>query len=152
MFKKSLVLAVMFFGFMVFAPNAGAYYTAVPGDLLRTANDATVVLVMDDGTRVPLAAEAFAVRYGNNFSLVKVVTTEERGAYNSDTLTLNALTSLPNGTVFMHNFNMPGIYVIDNGIKRLFTTWTGFESLGYDMNDVQWVGQHTVYPTGTPVQ
>jgi hypothetical protein len=91
------------------------------------------------------------MRYSNNFSLVKIVTTEERGAYNGDMLTLNTMTSLPNGTVFMHNFNQPGIYVIDNGVKRLFTTWTGFEALGYDLNDVQWVGQHTLYPTGNPI-
>lgn len=152
MFKKSLTLAVVFFGLMIFAQDASAFYTAVPGDLLRTASDATVVVVMDDLTRVPISADAYAMRYNNNFSLIKRVTTEERGSYNSSTLTINAMMSLPNGTVYMHNFSKNGIYVIDNGFKRLFTTWSGFEGSGHDFNDVEWVGPYTVYPTGPPVQ
>ena len=142
----------MFLGFVVFVSHADAAYVAKPGDLLRTVNDPTVVLVMDDGTRVPLSADAYAVRYNNNFSLVKTVTEAERGTYDSMNITLNHLTSLAPSTVFIYEVDQPGIYKVENGFKRLFMTWSGFEAAGYSLNDVQWVGEYTWYPTGAPVQ
>lgn len=151
MFKKSLVLS-MLLGLVFVGGSASASYTAKAGDLLRTADDATVVLVMDDGLRVPISADAYLVRYDNNFSLVKTVTLAERGSYNSDLLTLNSTISLPSGTVFMYNINTPGIFKIENGYKRLFSTLTGFMNGGNNLNAVQWVGGSTLYPTGSPLQ
>jgi hypothetical protein len=75
MFKKSLVLGSLL-SLVFMASTASAAYTAKAGDLLRTADDATVVLVMDNGSRIPVSAEGFAIRYNNNFGLVKTVTTE----------------------------------------------------------------------------
>lgn len=137
---------------LVLAGSASAGYTAKAGDLLRTTDDATVVLVMDDGSRVPISADAYLVRYNNNFSLVKTVTLAERGSYNSDLLTLNTMTSLVSGTVFMYNINTPGIFKIENGYKRLFSTLSGFMNGGNNLNDVQWVGGSTLYPTGASLQ
>ena len=152
MFKKSLIITAVL-GLAVFAQSASASYIAKPGDLLRTADDATVVLVMDDMTRLPIAADAFKVRYNNNFALIKTVTTAERGTYNSNgALTLGSLNSLPSGTVFLYDNNQPGIFVVDNGFKRLFSTLSGFQAGGYNLNNVQWVGQYTLYPTGVSVQ
>ena len=150
MFRKSLILS-MLFALIAIAHSASADYTAKPGDLLRTDADQTVVLVMDNGSRVAISASAYAVRYNNNFGLVKVVTLAERGSYNSDYI-LNTESSLISGTVFMYDLNQPGIFRIENGYKRLFSTWTGFEAAGNNLKDVQWVGQYTMYPTGTPVQ
>jgi len=149
MFKKSLVLS-MLMSMTMFVSGASAAYMAVPGDLLRTADDATVVLVMDNLQRVPISADGFAKRYNNDFSRVKVVTLAERGSFSGDAL--NHLTSLTSGTVFMYELNQPGIYLVDNGFKRLFMTWTGFEANGHNFNDVIWVGDYTMYPTGAPVQ
>lgn len=148
MFIKSIVLS-MCLGLVLFT-TASAAYTAVPGDLLRTAEDPTVVLVMDDLKRVPLSADAFAMRYGNNFGLVKYVTAAERGSYSGDSL--NSMTSLTNGTVFIYELDKPGIFLVQDGYKRLFSTWTGFEAMGNNFNDVVWVGTYTWYPTGSPVQ
>ena len=149
MFRKSLLLSLSLG--LVFVSNvASAGYTAVRGDLLRTADDATVVLVLDDNSRIPVSAEGFALRYNNNFGLVKTVTATERGTYDSN-LVLGRMNSLANGTVFMYDLNQPGIYKIDNGFKRLFMTWSGFLSDGQNLNNVQWVGSHALYPTGSPV-
>jgi len=149
MFKKSLVLS-MLLGLTVFVSGASAAYVAVPGDLLRTAEDQTVVLVLDNGVRTPISADAYAMRYNNDFSLVKTVTLAERGSYSGDSL--NSMSSLRSGTVFMYELDQPGIYLVDNGFKRLFMTWTGFEANGHNFNDVEWAGNYTLYPTGTPVQ
>lgn len=148
MFIKSIALS-MFLGLVLFT-TAGAAYTPVVGDLLRTPEDATVVLVLDNGVRTPISADAYKVRYNNNFSLVKTVTLSERGSYSGDSL--NAALSLTNGTLFIYDFNQPGIFIVENGFKRLFSTWTGFEAGGHNLNNVQWVGQYTLYPTGAPVQ
>ena len=150
MFRKSLVLSLLF-ALTAVAHTAGAGYTAVPGDLLRTAEDQTVVLVMDNGSRMPISADGYALRYNNNFGLVKVVTLAERGAYNSDFI-LNPSSSLASGTVFMYEMNQPGIFLIENGYKRLFSTWNGFEAAGNNLSDIEWVGLYSLYPTGTPVQ
>lgn len=141
----------MLFALIAVAHSAGAAYTAKPGDLLRTASDQTVVLVMDNGTRMTISADGYAVRYNNNFGLIKVVTLAERGTYNSDFI-LNPSSSLTSGTVFMYEMNQPGIFLIENGYKRLFSTWNGFEAAGHKLSDVEWVGQYTLYPTGTPVK
>ncbi len=148
MFAKSMSLA-MVLGLVLFT-TAGAAYTPVPGDLLRTPEDATVVLVLDNGVRTPISADAYAVRYNNNFSLVKTVTLAERGSYSGDSL--NAQLSLTHGSVFIYEVDEPGIFLVENGMKRLFSTWTGFEAGGHDLKNVQWVGQYTLYPTGAPVQ
>ena len=150
MFKKSLLGFSVFFGLVLFAHSASAY-TPQTGDLLRTADDATIVLVMDDGRRLPVSAEGYAIRYQNNFGLVKTVTSAERGSYSSN-LVLGKENSIPSGSVFMYDFNQPGIYLVQNGFKRLFSTYGGFLAGGYDLNNVQWIGQYTEYPTGAPVQ
>jgi hypothetical protein len=150
MLKKTLTLSLSLALFVV-ASNASASYIAQPGDLLRTMDDATVVLVMDNGSRMPISADGYALRYNNNFGLVKVVTAGERGSYSSDMIINNA-TSLTSGTVFMYEVNQPGFFVIENGFKRMFSTWTGFEAAGHNLKDVEWIGLYTQYPTGTPVQ
>jgi len=148
MFKKSLVLSA-FIGLMVASSVSAQSYVAKPGDLLRTADDATVVLVLDNGTRVPVSADAYAMRYHNDFSLVKTVTASERGSYSGDSL--NSMTSLHSGEVFIYELDQPGIFIVENGFKRLFSSWTGFEAMGNSFNDIVWVGSFTQYPTGAPV-
>lgn len=148
MFKKSLVLSA-FMGLMLVSTAGAQSYVAKPGDLLRTADDATVVLVLDNGNRVPISADGYAKRYNNDFSLVKTVTASERGSYSGDAL--NSLTSLHSGQVFMYELDEPGIFIVDNGFKRLFSSWTGFEAMGHSFDDIIWVGSYTLYPTGTPV-
>jgi hypothetical protein len=150
MIKKSLILST-FLGLLFMGQSASAFYTAVPGNLLRTASDATVVLVMDDLSRVPVSAAAFAIRYNNNFGLVKTVTLAERGEFNSN-LVMNAASSLPSGTVFMYETDQPGIFLIENGYKRLYSTYSGFLNSGNSLSNVQWAGQYTLYPTGAPIQ
>ena len=150
MFNKSVILT-LFLGLIAVAPVASAGYVASPGDLLRTAENPTVVLVMDNGNRIPISADGYAVRYNNNFGLVKVVTLAERGNYSSDFI-INSASSLASGTVFMYEINQPGIFQIENGYKRLFMTWTGFETAGNRLSDVEWIGLYTMYPTGVPIQ
>jgi hypothetical protein len=151
MFKISLVVA-MLLGVVFVAHSASAAFVAKPGDLLRTASDQTVVLVMDNGTRIPVSADGFALRYNNNFGLVKTVTDAERGDYTGNALTLSASNSLAPGSVFLYNTNQPGIYIIQDGQKRLFSTLAGFNAGGNNLNLVQWAGQFTEYPTGVPIQ
>jgi hypothetical protein len=52
----------------------------------------------------------------------------------------------------MYELDEPGIFVVENGFKRLFSSWTGFEAAGHNFNQIQWAGSYTLYPTGTPVQ
>jgi|SRR3989344_2437383 len=151
MFRNKLILAT-FLSLVLVGQTASAAFVAKPGDLLRTPEDATVVLVMDDGSRVPISSDAYSVRYNNNFDLVKTVTLTERGSYNSDLLTLNSMSSLTSDSIFQYDFNQPGIFLVQNGYKRLFTTFGGFLAAGYNLNNVQWVGQFTLYPTGASVQ
>jgi hypothetical protein len=152
MFKRNIIVVSMLLAFAFMGSTASAAYVAVPGDLLRTADDATVVVVMDNNSRVPVSADAFLVRYNNNFGLVKTVTLAERGNYNSDLQTINSMSSLASGTVFIYEVDQPGIFLIDNGFKRLFSTYTGFENAGYSLKNVQWAGTYTSYPTGTSIQ
>jgi hypothetical protein len=150
--KINFTVLSMLLAFAFVGTTASAAFVAVPGDLLRTADDATVVVVMDNNSRVPISADAFLVRYNNNFGLVKVVTLAERGSYNSGLQTINSASSLASGTLFIYEVDQPGIFLVEGGFKRLFSTYTGFENAGYSLKNVQWAGTYTSYPTGAPIQ
>ena len=140
------IITLLFVGF-----SANAAYTPKPGDVIKVESSATVYLVDDGGQRIPLSASAFEVRYNNNFSVVKTVTEAEMGV-RSDNLILNRETSEPNGTLIMYQTEQPGIFLIENGYKRVFSTWEGFTARGYTFSQVTWVGAYTVFPTGVPIQ
>lgn len=147
--KASILLASV--ALLLVSGMASAAYTPVPGDLIKVETSPTVYLVDDAGQRIALSASAYEVRYNNNFSLVKTVTEAEMGTRNTNLL-LNRETSVPNGTLIIYETDQPGIFLVENGYKRVFSTWQGFTAMGYDFNDVTWVGRYTMYPTGTPIQ
>lgn len=137
--------AMLFTGY-----SAGAGYTPVPGDVIKVESNATVYVVDDSGQRIPLSAAAYQVRYNNNFSLIKIVTEAEMGARTENIL--NVQSSVSNGTLIMYETEQPGIFIVENGYKRVFSTWQGFTAKGYELSQVTWIGLYTKYPTGVPVQ
>jgi hypothetical protein len=148
---KLLSVGVVLVAAFLITHKAGAAYTPQPGDVVRTAENSTVFLIDDQNTRIPLSADAYAMRYNNDFSLVKIVTAAELGNW-SNVFTLNQKSSVPNGTLIIYKTDKPTIYLVENGFKRPIATYQKFLSLGYSMGTVQWVGQHSVFPTGAPIQ
>jgi hypothetical protein len=146
--KKAIFLASLVLGFwLLSASDAQAAYSPIVGDLIRTNTNPTVYLVADDLVRIPLSAEAYAIRYGNNFFLVKYVDGAVIGNVPNH-IALNAQTSKPNGTLIMYTTDKPTIYMVENGFKRPFASWDAFTSRGYSLYQVEWVGTYTTYATG----
>jgi hypothetical protein len=148
---KLLSVGVIIFAAFLITQKADAAYTPQPGDVVRTEANPTVFLIDDQKARIPLSADAYQVRYNNDFSLIKFVTAEELGNW-SDIFTLNKKSSVPNGSLIIYHTDKPTIYLVENGFKRPIATYQKFLSLGYSMDSVEWVGQHSVFPTGEPIQ
>jgi len=124
--------------FFLFGPKFAHAQTYVPkvGDLIRTVSDPTVFLVDDQLNRIPVSADAYKIRYNNNFSLVKFVDPSQIGFFNPSG-GLDSLVADPN------------IYLLQNGFKRPFATFEAFVRSGLSNKPVRWVGTYDDYPTGS---
>lgn len=148
---KLLSVAVILFAAFIMADKAEAAYTPQPGDVVKTAANPTVFLIDDSLARIPLSADAYAVRYNNDFSIIKVVTVAELGNW-SDSFTLNEMSSAKSGSLIIYQTDRPTIYLVENGYKRPIATYEKFLAQGYKVSDVQWVAQYAIFPTGAPIQ
>ena len=128
-------------GSMFFSAHSAqaAEYIPKAGDLIKTKTNATVFLVDDQLTRTPISREAYIVRYGNNWSLVRVVEDAQIGSYDF-TGTINTLMSHTSGTLVVYTLDNPEVFVLDHGFKK---------SLGHrtDLTGVAWIGTFEIYPT-----
>lgn len=131
-----IVAGTMFFS----APSAqAAEYTPKVGDLIKTQTNSTVFLVDDQLTRVPLSREAYVVRYGNDWSLIRVVEDSQIGNYDY-TGTINANMSHKTGTLVAYTLDNPEVFVLEQGFKK---------SLGHrtDLSGIEWIGTYEIYPS-----
>ncbi|MBI4363721.1 MAG: hypothetical protein HY545_02625 [Candidatus Doudnabacteria bacterium] len=126
--------------------TAMAAYAVKPGDVIKANASATVYYVDDQLQRIPMYADAFAVRYNNDFSKVKNLTTAEVGSVNND-LILNREMSEAEGSLIMYDVGQT-VYLIENGMKRPFTSWQAFINRGYSGSQIKWVGTYHLYATG----
>jgi hypothetical protein len=136
--------------FFLFGPKFAHAQTYVPkvGDLIRTVSDPTVFLVDDQLNRIPVSADAYKIRYNNNFSLVKFVDPSQIGFFNPSG-GLDSLVADPNGSLIIYTTNNPTIYLLQNGFKRPFATFEAFVRSGLSNKPVRWVGTYDDYPTGS---
>jgi len=141
-----LVLICLGFHSLSFS-QAQAAYVAKAGDLIKVAGGSNTVYLVDDiGQRIPLSAEAYRIRYNNDFSLVQSLT-EEEVAGRTNHFLINETLSHKEGTLIKY-WNSPTIYLLEDGFKRGFTSWDSFEDAGYKLSNVQLVGEYEIYPTG----
>ncbi|OGE89760.1 MAG: hypothetical protein A3J07_04490 [Candidatus Doudnabacteria bacterium RIFCSPLOWO2_02_FULL_49_13] len=128
-------------GYMLFTAShaSAAEYTPKAGDLIKTQTNATVFLVEDNLQRVPLSREAYVVRYGSDWSLIRTVADNQIGNYDY-TGTINALSSHKTGTLVVYSLDNPEVFMLDHGFKK---------SLGHrtDLSGVEWIGTYEVYPS-----
>lgn len=145
------LVAVMLFELVSLTqtPTAQAVYTAKPGDVIKVATGKTVYYVDDQLQRIPLSADGFTTRYNNNFAVVKNVTEAEVGSFNNG-LILNRELSKPNGALIIYELGKT-VYLLENGVKRPFTSWEAFAKRGYKANQIHWVGTYQIYATGAPI-
>ena len=140
-----LVLALVVLGQVILSKTALAY-SPVPGDLVKTAHNPTVYLVDDNGQRIPMEAKAFAIRYNNNFSLVKIVTAFELGSF-ATYLRIDGADSHPDGSLVVYSLDNGTVYMLDHGYKHPVGSWDTLQSQGYDLSHIQWIGELETYPT-----
>jgi len=138
-------------GTIFFAQSAHAASTPKPGDLIKTKTNATVFLVDDSLNRTALTREAYVVRYGNNWSLIKVVVDSQIGAYDY-TGAINTTSSHASGSVIIYRTDKPEIYLLENGFKRPFVSWDAYLHSAYANQPINWVGTYEVYPTGSVIK
>lgn len=150
MFKKlafALVALIIFEAItLTQTQTAQAAYTPKPGDVIKVSGTSIVYYVNDQLQRLPMYADAFEVRYNNNFFVVKNLTQAEVGEM-SGNLILNRELSDAEGSVIMYDVGKT-VYLIENGMKRPFTSWQAFASRGYKANQIKWVGAYHIYATG----
>lgn len=137
----------------VYVPQAGlpAVTLVKAGDLIKTKTNPTVFLVDDQLTRWPVSAQAYAVRYNNNFTLVKIVADNEIGTFDP-TSGINSTQAEADGSLIIYTTDRPTIYLLQNGFKRPFATWDSFTSRGYSTSKLIWVGTYDIYPTGSIIK
>ena len=123
-----------------------AAYEAKPGDVIKVTTGKTVYYVDDGLQRIPLSAEGFAIRYNNNFSVVKNLTEAEVKSFNNSMI-LNRETSSSNGSLIMYDIGQT-VYLLENGMKRPFSSWEALTKRGYEASQIQWVGTYEIYATG----
>ncbi|MBI2356182.1 MAG: hypothetical protein HYV13_03190 [Candidatus Doudnabacteria bacterium] len=126
--------------------HASAAVVIMPGDLVKTQNS-SVVFYMDDAKQnLPLDASGFAIRYGSDFSKIKIVAESDIKPYTGHNF-LNRMLSVPEGSLIMY-YPDPTVYLVKNGMKQPFTSWQAFTSRGYKSSDIKLVGTYHVYATG----
>lgn len=152
MFNKIVVLVlVSLFLTVSFGPEmALAAEMPKPGDVVKTKNSPTVFYVDDGLANIPLDASAFAVRYKNNFGLIKTVSEDQIKPFASHHI-LNRVLSVAEGSIVMYYPN-PTVYLIENGKKRGFTSWSAYVNRGYSNKDIQVVGTYHIYATGEAIK
>lgn len=130
--------ALVLFG-LSSAKTVHAAYVAKPGDLLKTQTGHTVYLVDDNFQRIPMTAEAYKIRYNNDFSKVLIVDVLEIGSF-ATYLRIGQTNSHPDGTLIVYSLDNPEVFVLNHGFKK---------SLGLrtDLTGVAWVGTYEIYPT-----
>ena len=145
------LIAVMLFEAvsLIQTPTAQAAYVAKPGDVIKVKTGRTVYYVDDQLQRIPLYADAFALRYNNDFSIVKNLTEAEVGGYNNELILNRELSDAP-GSLIMYNVDQT-VYLLENGVKRPFTSWDAFVKRGYASKQIKWVGFYHIYATGAPL-
>lgn len=116
-----------------------AGYIPKAGDVIKTQTNATVFLVQDNLVRTALSREAYVVRYGNVWSLIKVVADNQIGSFDS-TGGINTEMSHQSGTLVVYALDNPEVFVLDHGFKK---------SLGHrtDLTGVSWIGTYEIYPS-----
>jgi hypothetical protein len=144
--KKAAVIGLLVFALQLISVSGAKAYIPKSGDVIKVDASPAVFLVDDAGQRIPLSSQAFAIRYNNNFDLIRTVTEAEWGGYTTNFI-INETQSRPNGSLIMY-WQDPTIYLIENGYKRGFATWEAFSSRGYDVAQIHVVGQFELYPTG----
>lgn len=151
--KVLVPMCVLGLSFMFFSAQSAqaADYTPKAGDLIKTKTNPTVFLVDDQLTRWPVSAQAYAIRYHNNFTLIKIVADSQIGSFDP-TGGLNSTSAEPEGTLVMYTTNNPTVYLLQNGFKRPFATFDAFTKAGHSMNQVKWIGTYDVYPTGSVIE
>ncbi len=120
-------------------PVQAAEYVPKAGDLIKTQTNPTVFLVQDNLVRTALSREAYVVRYGNVWSLIKVVADNQIGSFDYSG-GINTEMSHQSGTLVVYTLDNPEVFVLDHGFKK---------SLGHraDLTGVTWIGTYEMYPT-----
>ncbi len=150
MAKKISVLVLVLLGLqLITASQTQAAYTPKAGDLIKVKGGNTVFLVDDVWQRIPLNAEAFAIRYNNQFSKVLELTEVEVGG-KVDSWIINGEASHADGTIIKY-WNDSTIYLLNGGFKHGFASWEAFTASGHNIADLELVGDYEVYPTGATI-
>lgn len=140
-YKLFTLVFVAAVGTILFTAHSAKAADYVPrkGDIIKTKTNATVFLIDDLFNRIPLSREGYIARYGNDWSLIKVVGDDQIGSFDS-TSGINALSSHKTGTLIVYSLNNPEVFVLEKGFKK---------SLGHrtDLAGVQWIGTYEIYPS-----